>query len=384
MPTLSRRHFLATAAALPYTLQSFAAKNSGLLTVYFGTDTDTNDKISKGVYESLWNPATGTFTTPRLAIPSIRPTWLAQHGRTVYVLEEINDTDAVLIACSRQHNGDLHTLNSSSTKGPGAAYVSIHPSGRAAYVANYAAGSITSFGILPNGRLTPAIAHFQYTGHGPSATRQTTPHAHSAVVSPDGNFLLVNDLGLDQIHIYRIDASAPAKLTEHSTWHGTPGSGSRHLAFAPNGHTVYNINEMASTIDHLHWDAATGTLTTIGAAVSTLPADFKGNSTCAEILVSPDGRFVYASNRGYDSVAVFSINPAASANAESLTPQQTISTQGKTPRHITLSPDANWLIAANQDTSNLTVFQRDAKTGALTAASTLAVPHPMFVLLANP
>jgi 6-phosphogluconolactonase len=376
---LTRRKFLVTAAALPYGLKAFAAASPGLVSVYFGTDTDTDDKTSKGVYASLWNPATGTFSTPRLALKSFRPTFLARSGRFVYVLDEFNDTGGVLIACTRKPNGTLHKLNAVTALSPGSAYVATHPSGRAAYVANYAGGSITSYGILPNGRLTEPVAHFQYTGHGPNNARQSTPHAHSTVVSPDGAFLLVNDLGLDMIHIYRIDANDPAKLTPNTpdAWHGAPGSGPRHLVFAPDGRTVYNINEIVSTVDVLQWDAAAGTLTMVGSPVSILPSGFTGTNTAAEILVSPDGRFVYASNRGDDSVVVLRVEQ----QDHGLTLQQRISAGGKTPRHITLSPDGRWLIAANQNSSNVTVFQRDEATGALSATgNSIAVPHAMFTL----
>jgi 6-phosphogluconolactonase len=376
MHTISRRRFLATAAALPYGVKAFAASTPQLVHVYFGTDTDTDDKTSKGVYSALWNPATGSFTAPKVALKSIRPTFLARSRRFVYVLDEVEDRDGILIACTQNSNGTLHKLSAVSAKGPGSAYVATHPSGRAAYVANFAAGSMTSFGIHPDGRLTEAVSHFQYTGHGPGP-RQAAPHAHSTVVSPDGKFLLVNDLGLDQIHIYRIDAVNPAKLTENGAGHGTPGSGPRHCVFSPDGRTVYNINEIASTIDVLQWDAAAGTLTSIGSPISTLPSGFTGTNTCAEILTSPDGRFVYASNRGDDSVAVLRVG----VDGHGLTLQQRISTGGRTPRHITLSPDGKWLIAANQDSANVNVFRRDEMTGTLSATgNSITVPHPMFTL----
>jgi len=385
MHSTSRRKFLAAAVALPYSLKAFADATVAMtyldpvtVQVYFGTDTDTDDKSSKGVYTSLWHTKTGKFMAPKLALKSVRPTFLARNGRAIYVLDEVEDGDGVLIACAPRPDGTLRQINAVSAKGPGSAYVAIHPTGRAAYVANFAAGSMTSFGIRPDSRLTEAVSHFQYTGRGPNP-RQAAPHAHSTVVSPDGNFLLVNDLGLDQIHIYRIDAKDPAKLVDNGTWHGTPGSGPRHCVFSPDGSTVYNINEIASTIDILQWNASAGTLTTIGSPVSTLPGDFKGTNTCAEILVSSDGRFLYASNRGDDSVAVLSINQ----QNHGLALQQSISTGGKTPRHITLSPDGKWLIAANQDSSNVTVFRRDAAAGALTpTGNTIAVPHPMFTLFA--
>lgn len=168
----------------------------------------------------------------------------------------------------------------------------------------------------------------------------------------------------------------PSKITEHGAWHGTPGAGSRHIAFAPNGSVVYNINEMASTIDILAWDATAGTLTTVGSPVSTLPSGFQGTSAAAEVLVSSDGRFVYASNRGDDSIVVFTVNPQGS-----LTFLQRISTAGKTPRHVTLSPDGKWLIAANQNSDSVVVFQRSVADGTLTATGhSITVPHPMFIL----
>ncbi|HXB62816.1 MAG TPA: beta-propeller fold lactonase family protein, partial [Acidobacteriaceae bacterium] len=151
------------------------------------------------------------------------------------------------------------------------------------------------------------------------------------------------------------------------------------LVFAPDGRTVYNINEIVSTVDVLQWDATAGTLTTLGSPVSILPSGFTGTNTGAEILVSPDGRFVYASNRGDNSVAVL----AVSAKDSSLTLVQRISTGGRTPRHIALSPDGRWLLAANQDSSTVNVFQRDVATGALSATgNSIAVPHPMFILFA--
>lgn len=167
MLAISRRKFLAAAATLPHAVQAFA-KNvpAGLVPVYFGTDTDTDDKSSKGVYQSLWNPATGEFGTPRLVAKEWRPTYLAQTAGCIYVLDEMNDANSTLESYRRRSDGSLHKLNTVTTQGFGAAYVSIHPSGRAAYAANYAGGSITSFGILPNGHLTQPVAHFQYTGHG--------------------------------------------------------------------------------------------------------------------------------------------------------------------------------------------------------------------------
>jgi len=374
MPVLSRRKFLTMSAALPLTMKSFAATT--LVPVYIGTDTDATDGTAKGIYQSLWNPAAGTLTSPTLAIETLRPVFLAETPGHIYAVNEINgphDTVTVFISAP---NARLQVLNSVSAAGTGPTFISIHPSGRAAYVANYGSGSITSFRVLPDGKLSEPVSHFQDIGEGPKP-QQTGPHAHSAVVSPNGNFLLVNDLGTDTIYIFQIDAAHPATLTPHGKWNAKPGSGPRHIAFASDGRTVYSVNELNSTIDTLAWNAQSGSLTTAAPSVSTLPGDFMGTNAAAEILLSPDGRFLYVSNRGEDTIAAFAITP------KGLVFLQRIASGGKTPRHMTLSPDGNWLLAANLDSANVTIFRRDEKTGMLASTgSSITVPHPIFILFA--
>jgi 6-phosphogluconolactonase len=377
MSAFSRRKFLAMSATLPLTMRSFAATSpSGLVPVYIGTDTDADDKTAKGIYEALWNPTTGQLTPASLAIETLRPVFLAKTASHIYATNEINGPHDTITAFTPAGNGKLRVLNSVTAQGVGPTFLSIHPSGHAAYVANYGSGSITSFRILPDGKLSELVSHFQDIGEGPNAA-QTGPHAHSAVVSPDGKFLLVNDLGADIITIFQIDAAHPATLTPHGKWNAKPGSGPRHIAFAPDARTVYSINELVSTIDTLAWNAQSGSLTTAAASVSTLASDFQGVNTAAEILISPDGRFLYASNRGENTIAVFTITPGGPAFL------QRIPSGGKTPRHMTLSPDGNWLLAANLDSANVTVFRRDEKTGSLAVTgSSIAVPHPIFILFA--
>ena len=374
---LSRRNFLTMSAALPFSLKSFATTSSaGLLPVYIGTDTDAADGTAKGIYESLWSPATGQLNLPSLAIETLRPVFLAKTSTHIYATNEINGPHDTITAFTPTHNGKHRVLHSVPTAGVGPTFISIHPTGRAAYVANYGSGSITSFSILPGGKLSEPVSHFQNTGKGPKP-QQTGPHAHSAVVSPDGNFLLVNDLGADTIYIFRIDADQPATLTPHGKWNAKSGSGPRHIAFEPDGRIVYSLNELNSTIDTLTWNAATGSLTIAAPSVSTLADDFQGKNAAAEILIAPDARFLYVSNRGEDTVTAFAITP------QGLTFLQRINSGGKTPRHMTLSPDGKYLLAANLDSANVTVFRRDEETGSLASTeNSITVPHPIFILFA--
>jgi len=374
MPALSRRKFMAASVTLPHAVRTLAATPEQR--VYIGTDTDLGK--SKGIYTALWDPAARRLGVLSLAVETSRPVLMASSGRHIYVTNESGGTHDPVSAFTRERDGSLRLLNQVKADG-GPTYISVHPSGRAAYVANYGSGSLTSYAIAADGKLSGPVAHFQYTGHGPNVDRQKSSHAHSAQVSPDGRFVLVNDLGLDQIHIYRIHATHPAQLTPNSpdAWHGKPGSGPRHIAFTPNGRTVYNINEMGSTIDLLAWDANAGVLTAVGDPISTLAAGFTGVNTAAEVLVSPDGRFLYASNRGEDTVVVFTIH----SQDQSLAFLQRIACGGKTPRQMTLSPDGTSLLVGNQDSATIAIFACDPVSGMLTTTpNSVTLPDPMFIL----
>jgi 6-phosphogluconolactonase len=382
MLVTTRRRFLATSAVFPYAFKALAAgtgaKNS---LIYIGCD--TNNK-AKGIYAAIWDAAARKLTPPTLAVATVRPSYLAQHGNFIYAVNAIASEAAAVTAFARKLGGELLQLNSVPAGGFGPAYIAMHPSGRAAYVANYFGGSISTFDVRNDGTLAGPVSHFQYQGHGPNAKRQEAPHAHSALLSPDARFLLVNDLGLDQIHIYRVDQRHPALLTPNApdAWHARAGAGPRHLAFTPEGRYAFNINEVDSTLDMLAWNGRDGVLTTVGEPISTVSKDFKGTNTAAEVVVSPDGRFVYVSNRGENSVAVFAIHTLQNHNIE-LSLVQRITSGGKTPRHIVLSPDGGSLLAANQDSANVVIFARDVATGRLMdTGNSIEVPDPMFVLFA--
>jgi len=383
--TLTRRRFLAAYAALPFSMRAFAARSPQVEhCVYIGTDTSLG---GKGIYRAGWEGITQILTPADLIIETPRPSYLAASPdrSRLYAVNALNSADAAVSSFTVQPDGSLALLNSVPSGGNGPCFISIHPSGRAAYVANYYGGSLSSYSIAADGTLSGPTAHFQYEGHGPVAARQQSPHAHSCTLSPDARWLLVNDLGLDAIHMFRIDSAHPAQLTHVSDWHSRPGAGPRHLVFTGNGY-VYCINEIDSTIDLLRWDwdllKGTCTLTTIGGPYSTTAPGFTGANTASEILLSPGSRFLYASNRGEDSIAVFSVDFTTGV----LKHIQHIPSGGRTPRHITLTPPTPFqgshsLIVANQDSSNICVFHRDGQTGLLTALPhTISVPFPMFVL----
>jgi 6-phosphogluconolactonase len=215
-----------------------------------------------------------------------------------------------------------------------------------------------------------------HTGSGPNTDRQEGPHAHDVVFDRENRHLIAVDLGLDQVFVYNFDpktgALTPAVPPSAKT---APGAGPRHFAFRPDGKTAFSINELNSTITSYAWNGSTGALTT-GASVSTLPADFHGTNSTAEIAVDASGHFVYGSNRGHDSIAVFAVRPSGA-----LALVEHTAVGGKTPRNFSIDPTGRWLVAANQESSTLTVFRRDVTSGRLTPAGTPhAAPAPVCVL----
>jgi 6-phosphogluconolactonase len=247
---------------------------------------------SKGIYAYLFDSSTGELTQTGLATEADNPTFLAlaPDKRTVFVANEINHYEgkrsgAVSSYTLDRAKAQLTKVNESATGGGGTCYVSTDHTGRCVFGANYGGGSATSFAASPDGRLSEAVSFFQYTGHGPNAERQEGPHAHRVTVSPDNRFLLVNDLGLDVIHIYRLDA-ATAKLTpnEPAVWKSAPGSGPRALRFHPNGRIAYCVTEMGSSVVVLRWDAKEGTFQAVQEVVIK-PADYQGETRGADIVI---------------------------------------------------------------------------------------------------
>jgi 6-phosphogluconolactonase len=365
MENTSRRSFLAkiSTLALSARVRGWAATPAGL--IFAGTYTDKG--TSRGIYAFSWDADSGTMAPLGLAAATVNPSFLAlsPDRRHLYAVNEVDDfhgQKSGSISSFAVAKDKLRPINVVSSMGGGPCNVAVDYTGKAVFVANYGGGSAASFRILPGGGLSKAVSNFQYTGHGADPKRQANPHTHCTTVSRDNRYVLVNDLGLDRVSVYHLEPLT-ARLTPNTPpWYeALPGSGPRSFTFHPSGRWAYSLNEIASTLDALAWDGERGTLTRIQ-NISTLPEGFTGSNTAATVAVDSEGRFVYASNRGDNSVAVFSIDDRKG----SLKAIQHVNCGGKSPRHFALDPGNQWLLVANQDSSNIVVFARNARTGLLT------------------
>jgi 6-phosphogluconolactonase len=272
----------------------------------------------------------------------------------------------------------LIKVNEVASMGGGTCHVAFDPTGRSAFAANYGGGSAASFSVGEDGRLSAAVSFFQYTGGGPDPARQKGPHAHRVTVSPDNRFLLVNDLGLDAIHIYRLDAGT-AKLTPNDPagWRSAPGAGPRALQFHPNGRFAYCVTEMTSSVVVLRWDARPGVLETVQEVVMR-PPEFQGTTAGDDIVIDREARFAYATDRFDDIIATFAISPETGR----LTLLNRTSCGGKVPRHLTLDPSGRWLLVANQASDNIAVLARDTRSGQLAAGKSFSLSKPQCLVFA--
>jgi len=281
------------------------------VTVYIGTFT-TGASTSKGIYAMRLNLDTGKLSEPQLAAEALSPAFLAFHP-TKRVLYAANETDKFqdkpgggISAFTIGRDGMLKAINQEQSGGSGPCYLAVDHAGSRVLVANYGSGSVASLPIESNGKLKPASAMVQHEGSGADPNRQKGPHAHSFNADPTNKFGLAADLGLDKLFVYKLDPKK-GTLTPNDPPAAIlpPGSGPRHLAFHPNGHIAYLANELKSNITVFSWDGAHGVLKD-EQTISMLPEDFTGKSSAAEIQVHPSGQFVYASNRGHDSIVIYS------------------------------------------------------------------------------
>jgi 6-phosphogluconolactonase len=328
----------------------------------FFVGTYTKPQGSKGIYRYTLDTESGKVGGGELVAETPNPTFLAVHpgGKYLYAANETNPGEASAFAIGE--NGKLALLNKQSAKGGGTCHIAVDAPGKNVLVANYGTGSVAVLPIKADGSLAEATGFDQHTGSSADKARQQGPHAHSIYVDPSGKWVYSCDLGTDRIDGYRFDASkGTISPDETATGHAPPGSGPRHLAFHPKADFACVINEMLSTISVFARTPATGALR-LAQTISTLPADFSGKSSTAEIFVHPNGKFLYGSNRGHDSIALFQIGTDGTLSLKGHTP-----TGGKTPRNFALDPTGHWLLAANQDTNDFFVFKIDQETGALSA-----------------
>jgi 6-phosphogluconolactonase len=334
----------------------------GGVLVYVGTRTAG---AGKGIEVLRLDTRIGSLTDLGLAAELANPTFLAVNAPRglLYAVSELPaGPGAVAGYAIEPGSGKLRLINTASSGGNGPCHIGLDAAGRNALVANYGAGSVCVLPLDASGRLGAATALVQHHGSSVVRWRQAGPHAHGVTLDPAGRLALVADLGLDKVVLYNFDPGR-GTLTAHDPASAplAPGTGPRHLAFGPGGRFVYVVGELASSITVFGYDAQAGSLTEVQTR-STLPADFKGVNTAAEVAVHPSGKFLLASNRGHDSMAVFPIDPRSGL----LGAPRWFGIGGKTPRHFSIDPTGTWLLAANQDSDNIVVFRFDPESGALT------------------
>jgi 6-phosphogluconolactonase len=349
--------------------------------VYVGTYTQG---ASKGIYLLELDLASGSLTSKGLAVESVNPSFLAVHPsrRFLYAVGEVGDfqgekSGAVSAFTVDAASGTLSLLNQQSSRGQGPCYVAVDRTGKNALVANYGSGSVACLPISGDGRLKPASAFVQHAGSVALPKRQQGPHAHSINLDAANRFAIAADLGLDKLLVYRFDA-ASGSLTPNDPpfTRVAPGSGPRHFAFHPDGKHAYVINEITLTVTAFDYDADRGVLGDIQ-TISTLPEGTQGKGlSTAEVQVHPSGKFLYGSNRGHNTIAIFAIDPSSGR----LTAVGHASTEGKTPRNFGIDPTGRYLLAANQGSNSVVVFRIDPQTGRLQpTGQSVEVPVPVCV-----
>jgi len=350
------------------------------LWTYFGTY--TNNGKSKGIYCYKLDLATGKLTSVGVTEGITNPSFVVIHpsGKFLYAVSEVTGSDgkpggAVSAFALDRKTGQLTPLNHQGSEGAGPCHVNVDKTGKVALVANYGSGSIASLPIKADGSLDKAASAIQHEGSSVVPNRQAGPHAHSMNFSPDNRFAFACDLGLDKIMIYKVDPVKGTLTANDPPFAKTPeGGGPRHFAFHPSGRYAYNCNEIKSSVTAYAYDAAKGALSEIQ-TISTLPEETRGNST-AEIQVHPSGKFLYCSNRGHDSLAIFTIDEKTGK----LTAAGHQKTLGSTPRNFGIDPTGQFVIACNQGTDNVAVFKVDQASGKLTpVGEPISVPAPVCV-----
>jgi 6-phosphogluconolactonase len=335
----------------------------------------TQNPEKMGITVAEFDSGTGALSTPKLVMETRDPAHftLSGDGKRLYMCNTGTPGGVSAFAVEDAKTGQLRLLNYKESKGRGPSYVSVDQSGRYVLDANYGGGYIEIHSLAADGSLDRQTAFVQHEGSSVHP-RQDKPYAHWIRTDPTNQFALVADLGMDKIMIYRFDAkTGQVTPNEPAFARLNGGSGPRHLAFHPNGQWLYAVQELSNEVVAFNWNARKGELTQFQ-QVKTLPADFTGQSTAAEIAVRHDGKFLYVSNRGHDSLVVYAID----AKSGELTLRQRVPSRGKVPRYFTFDPSEKWLIVSNQEGGNVAVFSVDASSGELAPiGDPVAIPRPM-------
>jgi 6-phosphogluconolactonase len=383
--TLALVGFLALAAAILPQAARAAAKTLPAARSYFVYVASG----SKGIYNYRFDPKTGQVTPMGVvapALPALSFLTTDPRHRFLYAVTERghaagadpSKTEGLVISYSIDpKTGALKLLNQVDSAGRGPCFVLVDDSGKTLFVANYGSGSVTSFAINADGSIGKKTGFDQHTGSGPNRERQEGPHAHATVLSPDNRFLFVPNLGIDEIKIYKFDAAKGTFTPNDPSFASvTAGLGPRHLVFGRGGKFAYVVCEMGSSVVVFSYDPVKGSLTPVQ-TISNLPSDFTGIDNSAEIEVGRSGRFLYASNRGSDSITVFAIDPSKGT----LTRVQVAPTLGKIPRNFDIDPTGKYLIAGNQISNQLVVFAIDQTNGQLKpTGQVLDIAAPVCIL----
>ncbi|MBN2137459.1 MAG: beta-propeller fold lactonase family protein [Sedimentisphaerales bacterium] len=347
--------------------------------VYIGTY--TSGSSSEGIYRSVLDLETGALSQPVLAAKAKDPSFVEIYpgGKYLYAVSEVGEGTVSTFSIDAD-SGGLTLLNTRSSGGAAPCHISIDHAGRNLLAANYSSGTASVHPILPDGRLGEASATVRHEGSGPNRRRQQEPHAHSINVSGDDRFAYVADLGIDKIMIYRLDVEKGTLAANDPAFAKTaPGAGPRHFAFSPEGEYAYAVNELDCTVAVFARDPASGALTP-KQAITTLPTGFKGSNSCAEIRVHPSGRFVYASNRGHDSIAVYKVSP----DDGTLAFVEHETAEIKTPRNFNIDPTGRFCLVANQGGDSVIVFTIDPSNGTLEPTGhKVAVGKPVCIRFAR-
>ncbi len=379
----SRRLFLRGLTTLAAALamgRAPQAEAADAYTVYVGTYTGAK---SRGIYAFEFDAATGRAGEVKLVAETPNPSFLALHpnGKVLYAVNEVNEVNGEkgggLSAFKLEADGRLTLLNQVSTVGGGPCHLTVDSEGRAVLVANYGGGSVVSYRLEADGRLGQRASFVQHTGSSVNPRRQEAPHAHGIYLDARDRFAYVPDLGLDKVLVYNF-AAGTAELKAHESAAGVlaPGSGPRHFAMHPTKPLAWSLNEMTCDVTTFHIDSASGALRP-GTTITTLPRERRDGDSTAEIFVHPNGRFLYASNRGHDSIAVFAVNETSGA----LTVLQNQPVGGRTPRSFALDPAGRWLLAAAQGSDVIHFFAIEEQTGRLAASSgKTEVPTPVCIV----